>query len=42
VGYVGHVVHSGAAGECNGNTLFFILRWDRYGFDENCTGARYA
>jgi hypothetical protein len=38
VGYVGHIVHSGAPGECNGDALFFMLRWDRYRFDKKMRG----
>jgi hypothetical protein len=29
VGYVGHVVHSGASRECNNDALFFMLEWAR-------------
>jgi hypothetical protein len=42
VGYTGHVVHSGASGERNGDALFFMLRWDWYRFDRIRTGSRYA
>jgi hypothetical protein len=42
VGSTGHVVHSGASARCNGDALFFMLRWDRYGFNKKCTGTRYA
>jgi hypothetical protein len=34
VGYVGHLVHSGASGTQNVIALFFIHGWDRYGFDK--------
>jgi hypothetical protein len=38
VGFVSHVVHSGASVEWNGNTLFFVLGWGRYEFDKNALG----
>jgi hypothetical protein len=34
VGSAGHVVHYGGSEAQNGNTLFFNLGWDRYGFDK--------
>jgi hypothetical protein len=42
VGSVGHIVHSGASGARNIDTLFFMLWWDQYGFDKKCIGTRYA
>jgi hypothetical protein len=39
---VGHVVHSGASGVQNIDTLFFMLEWERYGFHKKSTGTRYA
>jgi hypothetical protein len=42
VGHAGHVVHSGAFGEQNVDTLFFMLKWDRYGFDKKCHWTCYA
>jgi hypothetical protein len=39
---VGQVVHSGASGARIIDTLFFKLRWDRYGFDKKCIRTRYA
>jgi hypothetical protein len=42
VGSTGQVVHFGASGERIIDTLFFKLRWDRYGFDKKCIGTRYA
>jgi hypothetical protein len=32
---MGHVVHSGVFGVQDVDTLFFMLRWDQYGFDKN-------
>jgi hypothetical protein len=42
VGYVAHVVHSGASGARNVTALYFILGWDLYGFDKKRFGTRYA
>jgi hypothetical protein len=39
---MGHVVHYGASGAQNINALFFMLGWDRYGYDKKCVGTRYA
>jgi hypothetical protein len=41
-GSAGHIVHSGASGERNIDTLFFMLEWDQYGFDKKCITTRYA
>jgi hypothetical protein len=38
VGSVGHVVHSGAFGLQNIDTLFVMLGWDRYRFNKNASG----
>jgi hypothetical protein len=38
----GHVVHSGPFGVRNGDALFFMLRWDRYGFNKKLAGTQYA
>jgi hypothetical protein len=37
-----HVVHSGASGVRNFDTLFFMLWWDRYRFHEKRIGTSYA
>jgi hypothetical protein len=42
VGSACHVVHSGAPGVRNDNTLFFMLGWDWYGFDKKPFKTRYA
>jgi hypothetical protein len=38
VGYLVHVVHSGASGAGNVEALFFWLGWDRYEYDKKCAG----
>jgi hypothetical protein len=42
VGSVGHVVHCGASGARNIDALFFLLRWDRYGFQKKRVDTRHA
>jgi hypothetical protein len=42
VGSAGHVLHSGASAERNVIALFFMLRWDRCGFDKKRTETSYA
>jgi hypothetical protein len=42
MGYAGHIVHLGASGERIVDTLFFKLRWDRYGFDKKRFRTCYA
>jgi hypothetical protein len=37
-GSADHVVHSGLSGVRDIDTLFFMLRWDRYGFDKSMSG----
>jgi hypothetical protein len=35
-------VHSVEFAAQNIDILFFMLRWDQYGFDKKCTETRYA
>jgi hypothetical protein len=42
VGYMGHVGHSSASGECNDDALFFMLGWNRYRFNKNRAERCYA
>jgi hypothetical protein len=39
---MGHVVHSSVFEVRNNDALFFVLGWDRYGFNKKCDGTRYA
>jgi hypothetical protein len=40
--YAGHVVHSGASGSRNINTVYFMLGRDRYELHKKHAGTRYA
>jgi hypothetical protein len=42
MGSAGHLVHSGASMERNGNALFFMVGWDWYGFDKKRNGTQYV
>jgi hypothetical protein len=35
-------VHSSASGVQNDDALFFMLWWDRFGFNKKCVRTRYA
>jgi hypothetical protein len=41
-GSKGNIVHSGASGAQNVDTLFFSLRWDQYGFEKKYIWTHYA
>jgi hypothetical protein len=42
VASTGHVVQFGASGMSNVDTLFFMLRWDRYRFPRKHAGICYT
>jgi hypothetical protein len=42
LGSAGHVVHSVASGMLNVDALFFLLRWDEYGFYKKRDGTPHA
>jgi hypothetical protein len=42
VGSAGHIVHSGASGAWNSNTIFFMLGWDEYGLNKKCIGTHHV
>jgi hypothetical protein len=42
VGSTGHIAHFVASRVRNVDVLFFLLRWDLYGFHKKRTGTHYA
>jgi hypothetical protein len=42
VGSAGHVVHCGASGAQNVDTLFLLLVWDQYRFLKEHAGTHYT
>jgi hypothetical protein len=42
VGSTGNIVHSGASGAQNIDTLFFMPECDWYGFNKNCVRSHYV
>jgi hypothetical protein len=40
--YVGRILHFGASGARNVDTLFFKLRWARYSFQKKRVGTCYT
>jgi hypothetical protein len=42
LGNCGQVVHSGASRAQNIDAIFYMVRWDLYGFQKRCIGTRYA
>jgi hypothetical protein len=42
VGFVSHIVHSSASGTQNVDTLFFMLRWEKYKFHNKRSGTHYT
>jgi hypothetical protein len=41
-GICGHIAHSGASGAWYIDTLFFMLGWDRYGYDKKHVVKHYV
>jgi hypothetical protein len=39
---MGHIVHSSVSETRNGDALFFVLGWDRYGLNKKSAEMRYT